>query len=71
MNSSSLAKGFVSKLKAGRIQKFILPNTATNYTIRAEAEDLILYKKFINSSSYDDIRDCEVRNYDGDNEFVL
>lgn len=68
---SLLAKKFVSQLKDGRIRKYILPNTAENYTVKAELEDFLLYKRFINSSSYDDIRECEVREYDGDNEFIL
>ena len=69
--SSVLANRFFEKLLTGKIKKYILPNTAVNYSIRAEAEDLFLYKKFINSSAYDDIRECEVGNYDGDNEFIL
>lgn len=33
-----------------------------------EAEDLRNYRKFISTSSYDDVRDCELEPYEGDRE---
>lgn len=33
-----------------------------------EAEDLSNYRKFISTSSYDDVRDCELEPYEGDRE---
>ena len=39
-----------------------------DYTTTQEAEDLRQYKKFISTSSYDDVRDAEVPPYQGDRE---
>ena len=33
-----------------------------------EQKDLTEYKRFINTSSYDDVRDCELEPYEGDRE---
>lgn len=66
--SQNSAQKFVILLKNGKIRKHILPNTATDYTISQEATDLQKYKRFLQSFAYDDIKECEVRTYNGDQE---
>ena len=67
MNNNELAaKKFTKLLLEGKIRKNILPNTACDYTMTAELRDLKKYIRFINSSAYDDIMNCEVRKYNAD-----
>jgi hypothetical protein len=65
-NSISAANNFFEMLSKGKIRKNILPNTALDYTATAEQSDLLRYKRFLNSSVYDEIKECEVRNYNAD-----
>ncbi len=65
-NSLVSAENFMNLLLNGKIRKNILPNTAVDYTESAEKRDLLRYKKFINSSAYDEIKRCEVKKYNGD-----
>ena len=65
-NSMSAANGFFDLLNKGKIRKNILPNTAPNYTDEMEQIDLLRYKRFLNSSAYDEIKECEVRKYNAD-----
>lgn len=66
--SHDSAQNFVTLLKNGKIRKEILPNTSPDYTISQETEDLYRYKRFLQSFAYDDILDCEVRTYNGDQQ---
>lgn len=66
MEKKSNAKEFVSLLERGKITKYTLPNTSTDYTTMQEAKDLQRYKRFLQSFAYDDIKECEVRAYNGD-----
>lgn len=68
MKSRNSAQEFLVLLKRGKIKKNILPNTAVDYTVSQEAKDLQQYKRFLQSFAYDDIKECEVRNYNGDQE---
>lgn len=65
-NSTIAAKNFFEMLSKGKIRKNILPNTAPDYTATAEQSDLMRYKRFLNSSAYDAIKECEVRKYNAD-----
>lgn len=65
-NSMSAANRFFDLLNKGKIRKNILPNTAPNYTDEMEQIDLLRYKRFLNSSAYDEIKECEVRKYNAD-----
>ena len=65
-NSMSAANSFFDILNKGKIRKNILPNTAPNYTDEMEQIDLLRYKRFLNSSAYDEIKECEVRKYNAD-----
>ena len=65
-NSMIAAKKFFELLNRGKIRKNILPNTSPDYTVSAEQRDLMLYKRFLNSSAYDEIKECEVRKYNAD-----
>jgi hypothetical protein len=65
-NSMSAANSFFDLLNKGKIRKNILPNTAPNYTDEMEQIDLLRYKRFLNSSAYDEIKECEVRKYNAD-----
>ena len=65
-NSMSAANSFFDLLNKGKIRKNILPNTAPNYTDEMEQIDLLRYKRFLNSSAYDKIKECEVRKYNAD-----
>lgn len=60
------AQTFITLLERGKIRKDILPNTSTDYTMNQEAKDLQRYKRFLQSFAYDDIKECEVRAYNGD-----
>ncbi len=53
-------------LNKGKIRKNILPNTSPDYTGLAEQKDLMRYKRFLNSSAFDEIKECEVRKYNAD-----
>ena len=64
--SQNSAKNFSLLLEKGIIRKNILPNTAEDYSLRQEQRDLIQYKKFLQSFAYDDIKNCEVSRYNGD-----
>ena len=65
-NSMSAANSFFDLLNKGKIRKNILPNTAPNYTDEMEQIDLLRYKRFLNSSAYDEFKECEVRKYNAD-----
>ena len=65
-NSMSAANSFFDLLNKGKIRKNILPNTAPNYTDEMEQIDLLRYKRLLNSSAYDEIKECEVRKYNAD-----
>jgi hypothetical protein len=65
-NSTIAANNFFELLNKGKIRKNILPNTSPDYTDSAEKIDLIRYKRFLNSSAYDEIKECEVRKYNAD-----
>ncbi len=60
------ARNFISLLERGVIRKNILPNTSEDYSKEQEEKDLYYYKKFLQSFAYDDIKECEVKNYYGD-----
>lgn len=60
------ARNFISLLESGVIRKNILPNMSENYSKEQEEKDLFRYKRFLQSFAYDDIKECEVRSYDGD-----
>ncbi|MCI8691483.1 MAG: hypothetical protein HFH91_01845 [Lachnospiraceae bacterium] len=64
--SAIAAYSFCELLNRGKIRKNILPNTSPDYTVSAEQSDLIRYKRFLNSSAYDEIKECEVRKYNAD-----
>lgn len=68
MQTRNSAEKFITLLERGKIRKVILPNTATDYTVSQEAKDLQKYKRFLQSFAYDDIKECEVRVYNGDQE---
>lgn len=65
-NSRRGAKNFITLLERGTIRKNILPNTSDDYSLRQEQRDLVRYKKFLQSFAYDDIKECEVKDYNGD-----
>ena len=65
-NSTIAASNFFELLNKGKIRKHIVPNTSPDYTDSAEQIDLMRYKRFLNSSAYDEIRECEVRKYNAD-----
>ena len=62
----TMLNSFFDLLNKGKIRKNILPNTAPNYTDEMEQIDLLRYKRFLNSSAYDEIKECEVRKYNAD-----
>ena len=64
--SAIAAYSFCELLNRGKIRKNILPNTSPDYTVSAEQSELIIYKRFLNSSAYDEIKECEVRKYNAD-----
>lgn len=68
MENRNSVQTFISLLEQGRIRKNILPNTSLDYTVNEEAMDLQRYKRFLQSFAYDDIKECEVRVYNGDQE---
>ncbi len=65
-NSRKAATKFIKLLQNGQIRKSILPNTALSYSDCQEIKDLRNYKKFLQSFAYDDLKNTEVRIYDGD-----
>ncbi|MCD8327285.1 MAG: hypothetical protein LUC90_11605 [Lachnospiraceae bacterium] len=65
-NSKESAKNFSMLLEEGIIRKNLLPNTAEDYSKVQEKNDLAQYKKFMQSFAYDDIKECRVRDYNGD-----
>ena len=65
-NSIIAADKFMELLTAGKMHKAILPNNSPNYTGGDEKKDLMRYRDYLNSFGYDDLRDCEVRVYNGD-----
>jgi hypothetical protein len=64
--SEKSAKNFISLLERGVIRKNILPNTSEDYSKEQEENDLQRYKRFLQSFAYDDIKECEVKKYNGD-----
>lgn len=65
MNS---AERFVELLQEGKIRKHVLPNTAPDYTEFQEKKDLANYCYFMNSFAFDELRECEVSMYNGDEQ---
>jgi hypothetical protein len=65
-NSTIAANNFFELLNKGKIRKHILPNASSDYTGSGEKIDLMRYKRFLNSSAYDEIKECEVRKYNAD-----
>ncbi len=41
-------------------------NSIHYYTETMKQTDLLRYKRFLNSSAYDEIKECEVRKYNAD-----
>ena len=68
MKKVSSAERFITLLENGKIRKDILPNTSMDYTAYQEQRDLKRYQRFLQSFAYDDIKECEVREYNGDEE---
>ena len=64
--SEKSAKNFISLLERGVIRKNILPNTSEDYSKEQEENDLQRYKRFLQSFASDDIKECEVKKYNGD-----
>lgn len=64
----SEAKRFIELLESGKIKKVILPNTAPDYTVYQEQRDLENYRFFVNSFAFDELVECEVAIYNGDEQ---
>lgn len=62
------AEKFIELIEDGKIKKHVLPNTAPDYTIYQEKKDLENYIIFINSFALDELMDCEVAYYNGDEQ---
>ena len=43
-----------------------MKNAIEDYSIYQEKKDLESYRRFMNSSAYDEIKECEVRKYNAD-----
>lgn len=65
-NNNNKGREFISLLERGIIRKNILPNTSDDYSDWQEDRDLFLYKRFLQSFAFDDILECEVKKYNGD-----
>ena len=64
----SNAERFLELLEEGKIRKHILPNSAPVYSEFQEKRDLENYKFFVNSFALDEVMDCEVAFYNGDEQ---
>lgn len=64
----SSAERFVELLEAGKMKKRILPNTEPDYTKYQEKRDLEEYRFFMNSFALDELIECEVASYSGDEQ---
>lgn len=62
------AEKFIELLEAGKIKKNILPNCAPDYSVIQEKQDLENYRFFANSFALDEIINCEVALYNGDEQ---
>lgn len=62
------AERFVQLLEQGKITKYILPNSAPDYSTNQEKRDLENYRFFANSFALDEIMKCEVASYHGDEQ---
>lgn len=61
------AQQFLTLIRTGRLPKAILPNSAPNYTLEQERLDTSFYvDRFLQTSGYDFIQECEAVNYDGE-----
>ena len=64
---TSDANVFLRLIKTGRLPKEILPNSSPDYTLHQEKHDTDYYLHyFLNSSSYDFIKESEVVEYNGE-----
>lgn len=62
------AERFIELLQSGKIKKATLPNTAPDYTAHQEEKDLKEYRFFVNSFAFDELEECEVARYNGDEQ---
>lgn len=62
------AEKFIELIEDGKIRKHVLPNTAPDYSIYQEEKDLQDYLFFINSFALDELMNCEVACYNGDEQ---
>lgn len=62
------SKKFIALLESGKIKKNILPNSALDYTKYQEQKDFSLFCNFVNSFALDEIINCEVSKYNGDEQ---
>lgn len=62
------AERFIDLLEAGKIRKHVLPNNAPDYSAEQEKRDLENYRFFANSFALDEIMDCGVAFYHGDEQ---
>ena len=64
---SQSAINFIRLIKTGKLPKEILPNNSPNYTLFQERHDTEYYiYHFLNSSSYDFIKESEDVDYNGE-----
>lgn len=64
---SQNASSFIRLIRTGKLPKEILPNNSPNYTLRQERFDTKQYvNNFLNSSSYDFIKESEAVKYNGE-----
>lgn len=71
-------KNFIESLEAGKFKNGLkngevtdterMKNAIEDYSIYQEKKDLESYKRFMNSSSYDEIKEVQVTSYHGDEE---
>lgn len=64
---SQNANIFIKLIKTGKLPKEILPNHSQDYTFNQEKHDTEYYlHDFLNSSSYDYIKESEGVSYNGE-----
>lgn len=64
---SKNAQNFIRMIRTGELPKEILPNSSPNYTFAQERRDTDYYiNVFLNSSSYDFIKNNEGVVYNGE-----
>lgn len=68
MSAMENAKRFIDLIEAGKLKKQTLPNTAPDYSQCQEKKDLDNYRFFANSFALDEIMNCEVSSYNGDEQ---